>query len=124
MEKNFKSLEDVLTDESFLSWYYHPDPEKEKEWNNWLIAHPDQKLLVEQAIAAMSHLSIKEEPTSSPMIESAWQRLDAAIANPAKEETPVIHMDRSRRWWKIAAAAVLVLFAGLSIWKFGKRIFR
>jgi len=118
MEKFFKSVEDVLTDESFLSWYYHPSPEKENEWNNWLAAHPDQKPLVEQAVAAMSLLSIKEEPVSSPVIESAWQRLDSSIGGSSKEEAPVFQIDRSRKWWKIAAAAVLILSVGLSIWKF------
>jgi len=118
MEKIFKSVEDVLADESFLSWYYHPAPEKEKEWNNWLAAHPDQKLLVEQALATISLLKIKEEPVSQPVIESAWQRLDASIAGPSKEVAPVVQIDRSRRWWKIAAAAVVILSVGLSIWKF------
>src|SRR5258706_6170817 len=118
MENFFKSVEDVLTDESFLSRYYHPSPEKEKEWNNWLAAHPDQKLLVEQALATISILKIKEEPVPQSIIEAAWQKLDPSIDALPKDGAPVVQIDRSRRWWKIAIAAALILSLGLSIWKF------
>ena len=118
MEKFFKSVEDLLTDESFLSWFYHPTPEKEQEWNNWLALHSDQKLMIDEAIAILSRLNIKEEHVPSTAVDTAWQRLDASINGPDKEKTPVFQIKPSRRWWRIAAAAAIILFAGLSIWKF------
>jgi ferric-dicitrate binding protein FerR (iron transport regulator) len=118
MEKFFKSREDILTDESFLSWFYHPTPEKEQEWKNWLALHPDQKLLVDEALALLSGINIKEDHVPSSAVETAWQRLDASINDSNKEKTPVFQIKTSRRWWQIAAAAAIILFAGLSIWKF------
>jgi ferric-dicitrate binding protein FerR (iron transport regulator) len=118
MEKFFKTGEDLLTDESFLSWYYHPTPEKEQEWNNWLALYPDQKQLVDDAVATLSRLNIKEDQIPASSVETAWQRLDSSINGSRKEQAPVLRMKTSRKWWRVAAAAAIILFAGLSIWKF------
>jgi transmembrane sensor len=118
MERIFKSVEDILTDELFLSWYYHSSPEKAQKWNDWLAANPGQQALVEEAITIMSQLNVKENDVPRSSIESAWQRLDSAINDSGEEKTPVFQINSSRRWWRIAAAAAIILFAGLSIWKF------
>jgi transmembrane sensor len=118
MQQFFTSTDEVLTDESFLSWFYHNTPEKDRQWNAWRQAHPEQKPLIEEAITILSELKMQEHEPAVSTIESAWQKLDASLGSPVKEEAPVIEMQRSNRWWKIAAAAVVVLFAGLSIWKF------
>src|SRR5205814_2893069 len=100
MENFFISVENILTDESFLSWFYHPTPEKDQEWNNWLAAHPDQKPLIDEALAILSVLNIKEHHVPSSAVETAWQHLDVSISNSNNEKTPIFQINPSRRWWR------------------------
>src|SRR5258708_11151270 len=117
MKKIFVSVEDVLADESFLSWYSHRSDEKGQEWNNWLAENPDQQPLIDEAVHIMDQLP-KESNVSSSRLESAWDRLYAELDNNDKHETPVFQINKPRRWWWVAAAAVILVFAGLSIFKF------
>jgi ferric-dicitrate binding protein FerR (iron transport regulator) len=117
MKKIFVSVEDVLADESFLSWYSHGSDEKLQEWNNWLAENPDQRPLIDEAVHIIDQLP-KESGVSSSRVESAWNRLHAELDNNDKRETPVFQINKPRRWWWVAAAAVILVFAGLSIFKF------
>jgi len=121
MEKKFISLEDVLADESFLSWVYRKSPEAVQSWEQWLETNPGQKHLIDEAVAIISGLHIEESHLPGDRIEKAYQRLTALIDDVEDEnETPVFQLNRPRRrWWLVAAAAVIILFAGLTIWKFG-----
>lgn len=118
MEKNFLSVEEVLIDESFLSWYFHKSPGKVQEWNDWLAANPQQQPLFNEAVHIMSLLHVREKEVPVEAIESAYQRLDASLDELEKGQAPVHSIKRNRRWWWMSAAAIFILFAGLATFKF------
>src|SRR4030095_2797239 len=117
MEKNFRTMEDVLADESFLAWYFHKSEEKAESWEKWLATHPEHQLLVDEAVKFMAQVQLEEKELSETRIEAASERLKAAIAM-QRDAPPVVSMKRpSSRWWIPVAAAVLVVFAGIIMWK-------
>jgi transmembrane sensor len=120
MEKLFNSVEEILTDETFLSWYFKSSNQKVEKWNNWLLANSNQQPLVDEAIATMKQLDVKTNRLSSSQIESAYQRLNSLLEKneePAQKPAVVVPMYKSRSWWKIAAAAIVVFAAGFILWK-------
>lgn len=117
MIKHFESVEEVLADESFQSWYFKESEEKVATWNNWLHQNPSYKSLVDEAVAFMLQLHIKENEVPSGKVDNAYGSLMAKINSIDEQEKPVFHLKNSRRWWWIAAAAVLVISAGLIFWQ-------
>jgi ferric-dicitrate binding protein FerR (iron transport regulator) len=122
MEKKFNSVEEILADEAFLSWYFRDSNQKATEWDNWLAANPQQQPLINEAITTMEQLDVKPNPVSTNQIESAYNRLSSQLHQFNKSETsapaPVISMYRKNSWWKVAAAVVVIIAAGLVFWKF------
>jgi ferric-dicitrate binding protein FerR (iron transport regulator) len=124
MEKNFNSVEEILADETFLTWYFGNSNQKTTEWDNWLAANPQQQPLINEAIVTLEQLDVKPNPVSTNQIESAYNRLNARLHKVDQVETstpaPVIPMYRKGSWWKVAAAAVVIIAAGLAFWKFSE----
>jgi ferric-dicitrate binding protein FerR (iron transport regulator) len=127
MEKSFLNVEDILADESFLSWYFKQSDEKIQTWELWLTNHPEQQPLVDKAISIMSQLHISEKEISENQLLSAVEKLNKQIDEINRHSVPVLDMQKSRkRWWMTAAAAILIASAGFFIWKFSgsnKKIF-
>lgn len=116
MTKHFQRLEDILSDEDFLAWYFREDMEKVKSWELWINEYPGQKPLVNEAILFMDELKMDEVPGINPgEVEQKLQVLNKRLTEP---EAPVVKMHNTRkRWWISAAAVIVLLAAGISIWK-------
>jgi len=50
MSKTYAGVEDLLCDESFLSWYFKTDPRAMRHWDQWLAANPGSLGRIEQAV--------------------------------------------------------------------------
>jgi ferric-dicitrate binding protein FerR (iron transport regulator) len=112
MIKQFQTVEDVVADESFLSWYYRESEERIHEWESWLSENPDQQPLVQEAIDFMDQVSLKEMPVS---VAETEQKLAALHERINENAAPVVRMRSSRkRWWIAAAAAVLLIAASVT----------
>jgi transmembrane sensor len=109
MSKNFQEVEDVVADESFISWYFKESEAKVKEWQNWLRDNPDQQALVAQAVEFMKGLSQKEKSVTTEQVEQKLSQLNERIDQAG---APVIRMKPSRKRWVIAAAAAVLLLIG------------
>ena len=110
MDMHFNSIEEVIASEDFLAWYYKTDESRSKAWEQWLLQHPEQKDTVTQAIQWMNEISLREKEVPSLQVEAAYDRLQRSIM-----ETPVVAMNSKRsRWWIPAAAAVLLIIAGIA----------
>lgn len=120
MEKNFQSVEEVLTDEVFQAWYFKTDAAKAQAWEQWLEQHPSQQQLVNEAAACMQAIVIREHQVPSTQVEASGQRLMNSLSNgtSAASEAAVITMNPSRRrnWWWSAVAAILLVIAGTYLW--------
>lgn len=118
MEKNFTSVEDVLADELFLSWYFKESDEQVQAWEQWLATQPQHQPLVAEAIKAMSQLHISEKNIQENQIVLATDKLNASMDQLAGDDIPVIKMKSRKRWWMSAAAAILITVGLLATWKF------
>lgn len=116
MGKNFVGVEDILSDEDFLSWYFGGSAEKTQVWNEWAVANTQYKALIDEAVNIMSQLHIAETNVSKDVTEAALQRLNSSLDKNFKTETPVFKVDKPRRYWWVAAA-VIVFIAAIAFWK-------
>lgn len=116
MIKNFQQVEDVIGDEDFQTWFAgQPNP----GWEEWLAANPSQAPLVKQAVAFMNDIKVKELSVPQGEIAKAYQQLTERLDREGQGSTPVISIKRQRiKRWMSVAAAVLLLAAGFSIWKY------
>lgn len=105
MAREIKEVEDILSDDSFRSWYLKEDNEAAREWANWTKAHPEKAPLVEKAILLMQSLP-KEKPVQADT-DAAWEKILQA-AGPAKPGPRAV----IRPFWRWAAAAAAAAIIG------------
>jgi len=110
MSKNYVGVEDLLCDDTFLSWYFKTDPRAMEQWEKWMADNPASHGRIEQAIGFLSSLHIEEEGLQPDQITYAERILLEKIRKAAP--APVARFYR-RRWW-MAAASILVLAAGVT----------
>jgi ferric-dicitrate binding protein FerR (iron transport regulator) len=120
VEKNFLYVENVLSDETFFAWYFKVSDEKIHAWNKWVAANPQYKPLIDEAVTIMSQLHLIENNVTEQRIETSLQRLNSFLDIASKDEAPVQSISKRRSYWWIAAA-LLLIFAGITFWKFSGR---
>jgi transmembrane sensor len=113
MEQQYAGMEDLLCDDSFLSWYFKLDLHATKQWDQWIDANPGSRDQVEQAVAFLHSLRIREERISEAQITPAETRLLQKIHQLEKKAKAPSASLYPSRWW-MAAASVLLLAAGLT----------
>ena len=121
MSKNYAGVEDLLSDESFLSWYFKVDPSCIGQWEKWIQEDPDHRARAEQAVGFLQSLDFREKHLTHEHISQA----ESVLLQKIREAENRIHAPvRSlssmggRRWW-IAAACVLILAAGVYTFRTG-----
>jgi len=130
MAKNFNEPEDLLSDESFLAWYFKMPGKEQEQWDSWMSSHPEQAQLIQQAISLLEATRLQELPLPLQQIAAAEKRLFSQIDTlPVAASTilsPVIPdpsaagaakvlplFNRRRRM--VAASVAVLLTAGLII---------
>ncbi|MES1161109.1 MAG: hypothetical protein ABUM51_10155, partial [Bacteroidota bacterium] len=143
MSVNYREPEDLLSDESFLAWYFKTGEGQGIAWEKWMADNPDSKELVQEAIEILNSVRIPEKElpagqsrkaetalmdaletkaTTNHPVESTIQApMTSEIAAPASTsrvtgDNPAVALPlyKDRRW--IAAASILILFtAGLLV---------
>lgn len=113
MAKNFNEPEDLLSDESFLAWYFKMPGQEQQQWDSWMSSHPEQAQLVQQAISLLEATRLQELPLPLQQIASAEERLFSQIDRLPKEAAVLPLFTRRRRM--VAASVAILLAAGLII---------
>jgi transmembrane sensor len=115
--RNFSNYQavDFVLDETFVAWVKNPTPALDAFWQQWLLDHPFQKPVVEEAIQMIAHLTTTPHSIDTVAIENMWEHLSAAHdAQTSIKELP----GKTFFLWPyrkgIAAAAVLLV--GLVVW--------
>jgi len=93
MENKLEQVEDLLTNEEFLAWFYKTDANAVKSWEAKIAASPALKALTDAAVAILNALPLKEKAVPQQQAEAAQQRLLSAISKDSK----VLRMPVSRR---------------------------
>ena len=118
MSKNYAGVEDLLSDESFLSWYFRTDIRAMQQWEQWIALNPHSRERVDQAFAFLHAVQLEEAGMSPGQITLAESRLLEKI-RAAEKRTAGVRTINPRKWW-MAAASVFVLalgfFAGRQLW--------
>jgi transmembrane sensor len=120
---HFQQVEDILTEEGFLGWYFKENTEQAAEWEKWMKANPSQQALVDEAISFLQQLPEESRPMAQERIEEKLVELRTSISEleNIKQTAPVIPMLNSRsKWWNVAAAIVLLLAAGFIFMRFNQ----
>ncbi|OQP61321.1 hypothetical protein A3860_06320 [Niastella vici] len=120
MELSINSIEELLSDESFLSWYFKTDPQAEQAWNNRIARDPVQKKLVDEAVQLLQNVVVKEQPVDEQRKKLAETRLIHTIGSTddGQPAAKVITMrSRSVKWW---AAAAIIFLSSLGIWQYSR----
>ncbi len=119
MQKTFLNVDEMIADDTYLSWFYKESDEKVTVWENWLSENQEYRDMAAEATEIMDSFAVRENPVSSFKIEREYAELNAKLEELENDTAPVVRMRSSRRhWWIGAAAAVLILFSGLYFFKF------
>ncbi|MCK8493862.1 FecR domain-containing protein [Spirosoma sp. RP8] len=122
------SINEFVLDESFRRWVLQPDEETMSFWHSFMLRHPEQQPVIEEASAILLHLRIRQDDLTDSRQERIWQVLDTAYEQqmqPSGEVKP-----RWQRWvnpfrrWQLAASltGLLVLAGGgWAYWHYGQR---
>jgi transmembrane sensor len=132
MVKDYHEPEDLLSDESFLSWYLQPEQNPDSEWNKWMEEEPGRKQLVQQAITLLETTVIGEKRLPAGQLQQAeaamLQKIEALEWQPAAGRTEAEAGARvvtlparggplsgHRNWRWIAAACILVVLSAAMV---------
>jgi ferric-dicitrate binding protein FerR (iron transport regulator) len=118
MDAPINSIEDLISDDSFLAWYFKTDQQAVDNWNHRIANDSMQRKLVDEAVQLLQRITIKEEPVDAQRLNIARERLAKAInlANDPQPATPVVSMRSGRaKWW---AAAAIIFLTSAGIWQY------
>lgn len=109
MSNDYQEPEDLLTDESFLSWYLGPGREADSFWVDWASRSPERKVVLERAVALLELTRLREKAVTGDKVEQATAALLERIGGVG--DGVVVRGSFRKRMW-IAAACVLVVVTG------------
>lgn len=123
MSDNFSEPEDLLSDESFLAWYFKTGKADDSKWDQWMAGNPERTLLVKQAVDLLQVTLLRESPVPTEQVQKAETRLlDRLVEDITRPEVrPEVRGDLRplysfrRRSRMVAAAVLLILATGLLI---------
>ena len=112
MSNDYQEPEDLLTDESFLSWYLGPGREADSFWVDWASGSPARKVVLEQAVALLELTRLKEKTVAGDKVEQATAALLERIGG---VEDGVVRGAFRRRVWLAAACILVVVTGGITV---------
>lgn len=120
MDLSINTIEELLSDEGFLTWYFKTDKVAVEKWNSRIANDPVLQKLVDEAVQLLNSIKIKEQPVDVQRLKIAEAKLMNTTAAPAAKV--VTMRSRSVKWW---AAAAIIFLTSIGIWQYnltsGKR---
>lgn len=114
MVNNYKEVEEFLSDDSFLNWYFRSDENSVNEWERWMAENPGKQSLVNEAVNLLNSMKLEEKEIPAFQLDTAQARLMNTIK--ATQNKPAVVRTMNRRWW-LAAASVAAIFICFYLWK-------
>lgn len=113
MRENYNTVEDFLSDESFISWFHRSNDNNTKDWDLWITNNPDKQQVVNEAVALLDIIKFKNINLNEQQIKIAETKLRQSIS--ASVPAKIIPLKRKRMWYASAAAAILIIALGITI---------
>lgn len=113
MPDHYREPEDLLSDESFLSWQRSADGDtgsQKEEWERWMHEDPEHEELVKKAVSLLDITRIPEKHIPEQQMRSA----EAALLKKIEETSQPARVIRLRLRW-IAAASMIILLTSVSL---------
>ncbi len=107
-------VEDLLTNESFLNFYFKKKMDDQLDWEDWADESPANAARAAEATRLLDRLSLK---WGAGQIREHWAEVQAQIS---AEQTPIFRLKTQIGWGKWAAIAASFLVAaavGFGIWQ-------
>src|SRR4051812_46365635 len=116
MSITYAGVEDLLCDDTFLSWYYKTDIRAIRQWERWMSENPGSNPRVLQAVEFLGSLELEEKDPHPELVTYAQQQLLDRILRAGKKATvKPLHTGSTTRTtrtkWYLAAASMLILAA-------------
>lgn len=102
--------EDFIKDEYFQKWVLNPDEMTSNFWENWMMANPEKKELVQNAIRFIQLMDFEEESLTDDDFDTMWQNV---IQRRKDGENRIFIPRRSNGRKKSYVLKVAAVFIGL-----------
>ncbi len=105
-------IADFLLDSEFVAWAKHPTRESDLFWQQWLLQHPAQAPVVQEARYWVTHLTVNEQLPADETVKNALAQIQTQLS----DNQPPVFVNQTLNWWstgwRVAAAVLLVLGIG------------
>jgi transmembrane sensor len=108
---DYENIEDIVSDEGFISWFLKENTAKAREWETWMLANPSKASLVHQAVDFIQAFPAENQRISSSEINQQLAQTHTKL------QGPVILMKRRRLMGWVAAAASVVFIIGFFVFR-------
>ncbi|CAN5912079.1 pyoverdine signaling pathway anti-sigma factor FpvR [soil metagenome] len=120
MDQSAYTVEELLTDESFLAYVLRTDQEAVRQWENRLRQHPEQAPVIEEASHLIRLMAFKPEPIADAAIAQEVQKLEtwlsSAPVRPISAGQPVLKQAWGYSWLRVAASLLFLLVPAVIAW--------
>ncbi len=128
MDYSTYKTEDPAADPFFIAWVKHPNDENNAFWKAWLSQNPANKPVADEARRLVLMLDFKEAKAPEGKFLEIWGNILDATTEERSADIPAIppvyiaedHWPQTRRsWYRLMAAACVVLAAGVvyGVWQ-------
>lgn len=115
------TIEDLLTNESFLHFYFQKNEDDVLDWEDWRDEAPANAALVAQAFGLLDRLSLRWDAAH---VQAHWEELRKQIRSETppewtSENTPGLYASWNL-WVAVAASFLLLASVGIGWWRASK----
>jgi transmembrane sensor len=115
MNYSVYTVEDFVTDESFIQWVKNPTDESNAFWSAWLSRNPGKESAIREARQIILMLTFKQTHAPEGKFLEIWERIsdtdDRKVLDICSDDTANNNLPRFRKWYRIAAVFLLATAA-------------
>ena len=120
MDQPAYTVEQLLTDDSFLAYVLRTDPQAVRLWESRLRQQPHLAPLIEEATHFIQLMAIKPEPVCDTTLQQEAQKLEAHLScaplKPFSSGQPDVKQMWASSWLRVAASLLFLLVPALIAW--------
>ncbi|MDE3145680.1 MAG: FecR family protein [Bacteroidota bacterium] len=111
MQSTITTIEELLTDETILHWYFKLDDDNVNKWEDWANQSQANRLLLNEAASFLQTIKFKEVPISEDRVNNAWNDLSDRIlsGNNVVATKKVFRLFAYKKWMAVAALLILMI---------------
>lgn len=102
-----KTINDLITNQSFINWVNRSNEEDIKKWETWIKSNTEKKKIVSEAALIVKGLTFNKKETPSREVAEHWELLNSRI------DKEVFHRGVQSRNHQLAIYRFAAIFLGL-----------